>query len=181
MMARLQRHPIPLKHIPNGVRLCYENCKRLFDDAVLLEEKKRFSTSITNVILAQEELAKALILCRYYQSGSNISKKDVGEIFRNHRLRLEEFSDYFFGINSKLAKEDIAKFRLFSLFSKGTKEQHMYVDWSEKGWSSPESSIKPIEKGGRDINWVIHIAFLDACLKALIKDENFQKVLNTNT
>ena len=180
MMARLQRHLIPLKHIPKGVRLCYENCKRLFDDAVLLEDKKRFSTSIANVILAQEELAKALILFGHYQSGSDISKKDVKEIFRNHRLRLEEFSDYFFGVRLKLSKEAIAKFRLFSIISQNTKEQHMYVDWSEKGWISPKSSVKPIEEGGRDINWVMQIAFLDACLKELKKDENFQKVLSSN-
>ena len=96
-------------------------------------------------------------------------------------LRLGKFSDYFFGIDSKLSKEDIAKFRLSSLVGKKTKEQHMYVDWSEKGWISPESSVKPIEVGGRDINWIMQIAFLGKCIKTLEKDENFQKVLNLNS
>ena len=179
-MARTHGHPIPLNDIPKGVRLCYENCKRLFDDAVLLEEQKRVSSSITNVILSQEEFAKAWILFRYYQSGTGISKRQAEKIFSSHLLRLGEFSDYFFGVDLKLPKDFIEKFRLFSVVSKNTKEQHMYVDWSEKGWSSPNSSVKPIEVGGRDINWVMQIAFLDSCLKAIEKDQNFQKVLNIN-
>ena len=54
-MPRSQSYPIPLHDIPKGIQLCYENCKRLFDDAVLLEEQKRVSSSIANVILSQEE------------------------------------------------------------------------------------------------------------------------------
>ena len=180
-MPRSQSYPIPLHDIPKGIQLCYENCKRLFDDAVLLEEQKRVSSSITNVILSQEEFAKALILFRYYQSNTGISKRQSEKIFSSHLLRLGKFSDYFFGIDSKLSKEDIAKFRLSSLIGKKTKEQHMYVDWSEKGWISPESSVKPIEVGGRDINWIMQIAFLGKSIETLDKDEDFQKVLNLNS
>jgi len=180
-MARTHGHPIPLNDIPKGVRLCYENCKRLFDDAVLLEEQKRVSSSITNVILSQEEFAKALILFRYYQLGTGISKRQAEKIFSSHLLRLEEFSDYFFGVGLKLPKDFIEKFRLLSVIGKNVKEQHMYVDWSEKGWSAPKSSVKPIEVGGQDINWIIQIAFLGKSIETLEKDEDFQKVLNLNS
>ena len=180
-MPRPQRHQIPLRDIPKGIRLCYENCKRLFDDAVLPEKNKRISSSITNVILSQEEFAKAFILFGYYKSGTGISKRQAEKIFSSHLLRLGKFSDYFFGIDSKLSKEDIEKFRLSSLISKNTKEQHMYVDWSENGWTSPESSVKPIEVGGRDINWIMQIAILGKSIKTLEKDENFQKVLQIDS
>ena len=176
-MARSQRHPIPLKEIPKGIQLCYENCKRLFDDAVLLEEQKRISSSIANVILSQEEFIKAWILFRSYQAGEGISKRQSERIFSHHLFRLGEFSDYFFGIDSKLSKEGIAKFRSFSVLSQNIKEQHMYVDWSEKGWSAPKSSVKPIEEGGRDINWIMQIAILGKSIETLEKDEEFQKVL----
>lgn len=182
-MVRIEKIPIPLKNIPEGIRLCFKNCKRLFNDSELLNDNQRTSGAIASTILAQEEFAKTIILLGHYNSGTGISKNKSGEIFSSHSLRLKEFIKYFHTVATNSDEKGIETWTKFWSMNQNLKENHMYVDWTKEGWKSPESSIKHIEKTGQwafqDINWVVQIAFLGKCIKELEADESFKKILNS--
>lgn len=178
-----EKFPIPLKEIPEGIRLCFENCKRLLDDSDFLNQNRRISGAIASLILAQEEFAKTIILLGYHKSGSGISKNQSGDIFSSHKLRLKKFIRYFHTVELKSDENFIEKFSQFWFVNQDLKENHMYVDMTKEGWKTPKSSKIQIAKSGtwafQDINWVMQAAMLGSCLKALDQDEEFKKILNS--
>lgn len=182
-MTKVEKIPIPLKDILEGVRLCFENCKRLFQDSEILNNNHRTSGAIASLVLAQEEFAKMIILFGYYKSGLGISRNKSSEIFSSHKLRLKEFIKYFHTVLHNSDDKVIEKMTEFWFVNQDLKENHMYVDWTKEGWKTPESAKHQIAESGtwafQDINWVMQSAFLDSCFKALDKDESFKKILNS--
>lgn len=182
-MAKVEKIPIPLKDIPEGVRLCFENCKRLFQDSEILNNNHRISNAITSLILAQEEFAKAIILFGHYKSGLGISRNQSGKIFSSHELKLKEYIKYFHTALTNSDDKAIEIWIKFWFVNQNLKENHMYVNWTKEGWKTPDSEKHQIAESGtwalQDINWVMHSGMFGACLKALDKDESFKKILNS--
>ena len=181
-MVRVEKIPVPSKEIPEGIRLCFENCKRLLDDSDFLSENRRISSAIVNLILAQEEFAKTIILLGHYKSGSGISKNQSGDIFSSHELKLKKFIRFFQSAVIKSDENFMEKFAQFWFANQNLKENHMYVNWTKAGWKAPKPEKKDqIAESGiwafKNINWVMHAAMLNSCLKALGEDEEFKKIL----
>lgn len=130
-MKKLYKPPIPPEEIPEGVRLCIKNCKRLWNDAKLLYDKEGHSSAILLLILAREEFAKALLLLNHEKDG--VDDKTVKEYFGYHLIRLEEFQKFFErSIGSSI------DMTWKGSFDKEDREKYTYVDWTQTGWSYPE-------------------------------------------
>ena len=90
-----KRPKIPKEDLPEGIRLCFENCQRIFNDVKLMAENERYNTAISQIILASEELAKAILLFQHYRNDQGVSKNKADDYFSKHRIRLEEFQEAF--------------------------------------------------------------------------------------
>ncbi|GEM_PF-4893986 len=134
-MGKPPKKLIPLSKIPEGVRLCHQNCTRLLKDAKLLIGKKRYHTAISNVILAKEEFAKILLLLNHYKKDEDVPASKAEEYFSKHRVRLEEFREFYHDDFPQVLGGG-KKWRQHWLFDEMEKERQIYVDWTGM-WQSP--------------------------------------------
>jgi len=134
-MKKPYKPSIPFAELPEGIRFCIKNCKRLWNDAKNLYDLGSYASAILLLILAKEEFAKALLLLQHEKSKQDIDDKKVKQYFGDHETRLEEFGKYF---HKSLGSNIDEKFASMSVFDIQTREKYTYVDWSQLGWSYPE-------------------------------------------
>lgn len=138
---KIYRPPIPPEEIPEGVRLCIKNCKRLWKDAKILYNNKSYSSAILLLILAKEEFAKALLLLKHKKDKQEIDNKKVNQYFGDHETRLKEFQKFFYESLPGFDKQRAEKFSNMWFFDKETREKYTYVNWGQLGWSYPEYKL----------------------------------------
>lgn len=176
---RSERPDIPVEDLPEGIQLAFQNCQRLYDDAISLNEQERYHTAIVQLILAEEEFAKCLLLFHHYKQKQKVSKNKVEEYFGSHRIRLEEFHQFFHESlpSSTLEEKRKSLIRGFWIFDQITKEKHTYVDWTQLGWSSPfTAQHTPFKSNRKDFEKFTVTSLkinLEHAIGSLLKNQDF--------
>jgi len=176
-MIKPFKTPIPPEEIPEGLRLCVKNCKRMWNDAKILYNNESYSSSILLLILAREEFAKSLLLLNHEKDGIDV--KTVKRYFGDHLIRLEEFHDFF---QKSLGSEMNMKW--MSQFDVRNREKHTYVDWTQIGWSYPEY-FSPISRGIDNNSFdkssvESFMVELEQVFWKLEQNENYKKIIEKN-
>ena len=178
-----ERPKIPYKDLPEGIKLCYENSIRIFNDVKLLVENERYNSATSQIILASEELAKSILLLKHYRNNQGISKNKTEDYFSKHRIRLEEFQQAFHESlpEMKLDEKHLPMIRGHWIFYKFDREKHSYVDWGQLGWSSPFTAepipVKSDRKSFEKMKVKSLITNFQQVLWNLTKNEDFQNTL----
>lgn len=167
---------IPIKEIPEGIISCLRNSDRHHKDAEILNEKKRYQSAITSIMLSCEELVKAKLLMNHFKDKKPVSEIEIKKYFREHAFRLEEFEKYFH--DTILDYPEWAKnVNGVGKRQQDFKEKMTYTDWLGYNWHDPSyyhdlpalSDESEIETRLKNIYFVTRENFVRVW-NALIKD-----------
>lgn len=113
-----------------------KNSDRHHKDAEILNEKRRYQSAITSIMLACEEIVKAKLLMKHFKDKKPVSEDEIKVYFRKHEFRLEEFEKYF--------HDTIPDYPNWAKNFKGEgkrqqdfKEKMTYLDWNGYRWLDP--------------------------------------------
>lgn len=146
---------IRIEYFPRGVKWCLENAERLLGDAQILNRNKRYSSAIVLSVFSWEEIGKATILRQYWSKKKVVTEKEWYDVIRNHvakaketRLTIEDDLAFHFkkdNPNLKILFDEFIQSEAVNMSVK-LKEHYLYVNWSWRGWSSPERLTIPKPK-----------------------------------
>lgn len=132
---------IPETKLHDGINICKENAQRLYLDAYVLFQSKRYISSYVLWTLSVEEFGKAVLLLKVLQQNRSITEKEYKEIFIEHRPKLGAILMEMVDVLPK--EEDRRKTKEW--FEEMISQEHLrklnaiYVNWDKnKGrWSCP--------------------------------------------
>lgn len=146
-----KKWPIPLKKIMDGSSLSLKNAERLLKDAKNAKANNNYELTISQAILALEELGKALILWECVETNTKIDKKFWHNNLEYHEKKLTGITENlkkFTPTGHIQAKKQLVKMeKLLKKFA-GKKLQAIYLDWdpSKNDWFLFSEKSKPTRK-----------------------------------
>lgn len=182
---------IKISELKNGIELCLDNGKRLLDDAVLLQENRKYQTAIPLFILAYEEINKGVFLEHKLHKKEEVSDDEYDKIFggRSHstknkmyfavtKAKLQELDDKEF-LTMKSVTESKSKITwhaskneamrqadggilLVTKFNR-IKKEFLYVDFVKQKWYSNKNRFS--EKALNSLCVVLHYTTLEPYFK----------------
>jgi len=139
---------IPWKELGNGVKLSLENAARLISDADLLLGKKRRASALVLLVVAWEEIGKAVLLLVHYKNHEDVGRRAWRKIFKDHQAKQTAIFDNW---DIFWHKPDMCDLRIYKKLKgslRWTKEvMGFYVNWiaRRKTWSCPRDKAVPPE------------------------------------
>ena len=127
--------PIPVDVLFDGSRICLKNAGRLANDARMLYESQRYSSSISLSVLALEELGKMFLLYDAEERRQPITSKKWRETFKSHGEKIAIITAYLDSHVGNNSAEKKGAMRRLSKVLKALsfkKMESIYVDWDEK-------------------------------------------------
>ena len=153
---------IKTSEFKKGIELCLENGKRLLDDALSLQQKRRYRSAIPLFILGYEEVNKAVFLDYKFEKNDDVTDEEYKKIFQGSshlaknqmffnitKKRLEEMSDWEFQTTKSMVESKTSvkwhdkrsdsllhasgALSLVAKFNK-IKKEFLYIDYVDKKW-----------------------------------------------
>jgi AbiV family abortive infection protein len=135
---------IPYSEIKEGFLKCLKHSQRLIAGAEELQDQNEFANAVPLVIIAQEELGKAVFLLKHVKSRKNISYDEWEKYSKGkkaHINKLREFREFV----KKLPRKKQYRFDADSL--QEFKELGFYVDRKDGKWYVYDESDLVIRVG----------------------------------
>lgn len=129
------------KELGNGMKLSLENASRLMNDAQLLLANKRSASALALLVVAWEEIGKAVLLLKNYKSQTDVEGATLREIFGSHNAKQTAIIHNQDILWQKPNIQNIEMDKKLKASLRWTKETvGLYVNWDakRKGWSCPK-------------------------------------------
>ena len=169
-----KKWPIPITSLMDGSMLSLKNAQRLLKDTKNAKSNHNFEQTITQGILALEELGKALILWECAETKTKVDKKYWHDNLENHEKKLLAVPKNLrkFTPNSAIqAKKAIGKMEKLLEKFKDQKLQAIYLDWNPSRSDWFLYSEKRKEDKQKDAIEVLQLA--EWAVTGYIKDGKF--------
>jgi len=138
---------IPWEKLGDGMKLSLENATRLMNDAELLLTNKRSASALPLLVMAWEEIGKAVLLLKNYKNRIDVEGATLKEIFRSHHAKQTAIIHNRDILGEKPYIQSIEMEKKLKASLRWTKETvGLYVDWNRKqGWSCPRDDRTPLD------------------------------------
>lgn len=140
---------IPNVVIPEGIKHCYINASNLAEDSELLFKAKRFSSALSLLTLAEEEVGKGLLLYDIVKQERDMTDKEYRKIFMgqeahlNKLKRARDFYQEFYYRNSHNTDTTNDASEMAAKLEDKDKQLGFYVDWIDfMDWSTYQKEFQ---------------------------------------
>ncbi len=186
IVVKTRRPEIPYKKLPEGINLSFKNFIRLHSDAQFLAQDKRYQSALPLLILAKEELAKAILLYQNYKKSESMKNKRLENTFESHKFRLREFTKFMFSEGSGMDEKEVERVLTFEYYfaDRDHRESSIYVNWTKEGWIEPSKFFFTHDLSLQRIFTEKRFKFIQdeilSVLDVLMRDYDFKSICGIN-
>ena len=143
----------PISNYDKGITLSKENAERLFENAKMLFEAKKYSSASYLALQGIEEIGKALLFLEYKREKKKITKSQWEKVFKDHTKKLEKVLEAITKHCTKIrvsegfgkSKKYLPENKVLKMMRRGLmqdKDEFAYIDYDfhRQKWLTP---LKP--------------------------------------